>query len=101
VLDPPSFSRGPSGAFSVSRDTPRLVARAAAVIEPGGHLVACCNQESLAPERFVSLVRRGLADAARTAVEVSRIAASPVDFPPAPGERPLFRGVVLRLGALS
>ncbi|HMK73956.1 MAG TPA: class I SAM-dependent methyltransferase, partial [Myxococcaceae bacterium] len=38
VLDPPSFSRGPSGAFSVSRDTPRLVARAAAVIEPGGHL---------------------------------------------------------------
>jgi 23S rRNA (cytosine1962-C5)-methyltransferase len=101
VLDPPSFSRGPSGPFSLSRDTPHLVAKAAAVLEPGGHLVACCNQESLAPGRFVSLVQRGLQRASRAAEEVARLSASPVDFPPGPGSRPLFRGVVLRLGALG
>ena len=101
VLDPPSFSRGPSGPFSVSRDMPELVARAAVLLAPGGHLVACCNQESLAPGRFLSLVQRGLSQAARGAAEVARLTASPVDFPPPPGERPLFRGVVLRLEALG
>ncbi|HXX30009.1 MAG TPA: class I SAM-dependent methyltransferase [Myxococcaceae bacterium] len=101
VLDPPAFARGPSGAFSVSRDTPRLVARAAALLEPSGRLVACCNQESLPAARFLRLVERGLTQAGRRATVESRLQASPLDFPPAPGAPPAFRGAVLRLDGLG
>jgi 23S rRNA (cytosine1962-C5)-methyltransferase len=97
VLDPPAFARGPSGPFSVAQDTPALVARAAAVVEPGGLLIACCNQESLPKERFLALVQRGLGEAGRPGRPLAQLAASPVDFPPAPGEPPAFRGAVLRL----
>lgn len=99
VLDPPSFARGPSGAFSVVRDTPRLVARAARVVGPSGVLVACCNQQSLSVERFGALVRRGLAEAGRACREVTHLGASSVDFPLAQGEPAGLKVEVLRLDA--
>jgi 23S rRNA (cytosine1962-C5)-methyltransferase len=101
VLDPPAFSRGPSGPFSVARDMPALVARAAPLLEPDGLLVACCNQASLPAERFGALVRRGLAEAGRTARPVRRLSASPVDFPLAPGEQPGLKVEVLQLGGFA
>jgi 23S rRNA (cytosine1962-C5)-methyltransferase len=101
VLDPPAFSRGPSGPFSLARDMPALVARAAPLVAPDGLLLACCNQESLSPERFGLLVRRGLQEAGRAAQPLRSLRASPVDFPLAPGEAPGLKGEVLRLGGFA
>ncbi|MGO9829722.1 MAG: class I SAM-dependent methyltransferase [Myxococcaceae bacterium] len=97
VLDPPAFARGPSGPFSVARDTPALVARAAPVVAQGGLLIACCNQHSLSAERFAALVQKGLAAAGRAGQRVARLGASPVDFPRAPGEPLGLKVEVLRL----
>jgi 23S rRNA (cytosine1962-C5)-methyltransferase len=100
VLDPPAFARGPSGSFSAARDTPALVAGAVAVVAPGGQLIACCNQESLAPERHLALVQRGLLGAGRSGRPVARLGASAVDFPLAEGERPGLKVEVLQLDGL-
>jgi 23S rRNA (cytosine1962-C5)-methyltransferase len=99
VLDPPSFARGPSGPFSVVRDTPMLVARAARVVEPSGVLIACCNQESLSRARFAGLVRRGLQEAGRSCRELAHLGASLLDFPAAGGEPTGLKVEVLRLDA--
>jgi len=99
VLDPPAFARGPCGPFSAARDTPGLVAQAARVVEPGGVLLACCNQQSLSSERFVALVQRGLAQAARSGARIEHLGASPVDFPVAKGEAVGLKVEVLRLDA--
>jgi 23S rRNA (cytosine1962-C5)-methyltransferase len=99
VLDPPAFARGPSGPFSVARDTPALVARAAAVVAAQGLLVACCNQQSLSAERFLALVQRGLAESGRSGQPVARLGASPVDFPAVDGEPAGLKVEVLRLDA--
>lgn len=97
VLDPPAFARGPSGPFSVARDTPALVAQAAAVVAKDGLLLACCNQQSLTAERFLSLVQKGLAAAGRPGRTVAHLGASPVDFPLAEGEPAGLKVEVLRL----
>ncbi|MGO9765260.1 MAG: class I SAM-dependent methyltransferase, partial [Myxococcaceae bacterium] len=99
VLDPPAFARGPSGPFTVARDTPVLVARAAAVVAPGGLLIACCNQQSLSVERFAALVQQGLASSGRVGRRVARLGASLVDFPRAAGEPATLKVEVLRLDA--
>jgi 23S rRNA (cytosine1962-C5)-methyltransferase len=99
VLDPPAFARGPSGPFSAARDTPALVARAAAVVAPGGCLIACCNQQSLSAERFGGLVQRGLAESGRKHRTLARLSASPVDFPVLVGEPVGLKVEVLQLDA--
>jgi 23S rRNA (cytosine1962-C5)-methyltransferase len=97
VLDPPAFARGPAGPFSVARDTPALVTRAAAVVGEGGLLLACCNQQSLSGKRFGALVQRGLAEAGRKARLLARLGASAVDFPARDGEPVGLKVEVLRL----
>ncbi|HTP07289.1 MAG TPA: class I SAM-dependent rRNA methyltransferase [Anaerolineae bacterium] len=61
ILDPPSYSTTHETRFSVERDTTRLVALAAQVVQPGGYLIACTNYEQLPQRGFVSRVREGLA----------------------------------------
>ena len=99
VLDPPAFARGPSGPFSLARDTPVLVALAAPVVAPHGLLFVCCNQQSLSWERFSALVQQGLATSGRLGHTVARLGASQVDFPTAPGEPVGLKVEVLRLDA--
>jgi 23S rRNA (cytosine1962-C5)-methyltransferase len=99
VLDPPAFARGPSGPFSAGRDTPGLVAGAARLVQPGGLLLACCNQQSLSSARFGALVQRGLAEARRSGARIEHLGASPVDFPVAEGEPVGLKVEVLRLDA--
>jgi 23S rRNA (cytosine1962-C5)-methyltransferase len=99
VLDPPAFARGPAGPFSAARDTPALVAKAAALVAADGLLVACCNQLSLPGERFLALVQKGLGQAGRAGRTVARLGASSVDFPLAAGEAAGLKVEVLRLDA--
>lgn len=97
VLDPPGFARGRSGAFSAVRDWPGLAADAAALVAPGGWLLAACNVASLSGRRFDAALAEGVRQAGRTAEEVARPGASDVDCPRPPGEEPPLKVRVLRL----
>ncbi|MCB9680339.1 MAG: class I SAM-dependent rRNA methyltransferase [Alphaproteobacteria bacterium] len=82
VLDPPSFSHGPTGTWSAKKDMPRLVAAAARVTAADGWIVAASNQGQLSPRAFRGLVAEGLAKAGRVARELSFHGAA-VDHPAA------------------
>ncbi len=82
ILDPPSFSHGPAGTWSVVRDYPRLVAAAARVLAPEGWLVVACNSGELSPHKFRGEVEDGLRKADRVGQELWRGSQSP-DFPAA------------------
>ena len=101
VLDPPGFARGKAGTFSASRDWPELVARAAPLVAPGGWLLAACNVAALPARRFEAALAGGVRRAGRTAEEVARPDASPLDFPAPRGEEPPLKVRVLRLGMVT
>ena len=94
ILDPPSYSTTHESRFSVERDTTRLVALAAPVVQPGGYLIACTNYEQLPPRGFVSRVREGLAGVSAKIVETRHEPG--LDFPAASGAQPYLKVCVVR-----
>jgi 23S rRNA (cytosine1962-C5)-methyltransferase len=101
VLDPPGFARGKARTFSASRDWPALVAEAAPLVAPGGWLLAACNVAALPARRLEAALADGVRRAGRTAEEVARPDASPVDFPAPRGEEPPLKVRVVQLGVLT
>lgn len=85
----------------VERDWPTLAQQAAAVVAPGGLLLACSRQPRLARRQFKGLVLSGAQEAGRPASEVAYWRASALDFPAAPGDEGAFKGLLLRLDTLS
>jgi 23S rRNA (cytosine1962-C5)-methyltransferase len=84
VCDPPTFSHGPGGTFSVAADLASLAGGALAVLEPGGLLAFATNSVKLAPAD----VDRAVADGASARGIEARIverAGLPPDYPVAPG----------------
>ncbi|MBX3746474.1 MAG: class I SAM-dependent methyltransferase [Verrucomicrobiae bacterium] len=68
LLDPPTFSQSRErGVFRAESDYAGLVTAASAVLGEGGVLFASTNAARLDPERFVGMVRDGLAGAGRPA----------------------------------
>ncbi len=65
ILDPPTFSRSDAGVFSVQKDYDRLVQAAVQIAEPGGWILATCNDRRLGHERFEVMVRDGVRLAGR------------------------------------
>jgi 23S rRNA (cytosine1962-C5)-methyltransferase len=61
ILDPPSFSRGKKGAFSVVRDFERLHSAALSVLAPGGWLVTSSNSEELTWAAYETKLRAATA----------------------------------------
>lgn len=96
ILDPPSYSTTHETRFSVERDTARLVALAAQVVQPGGCLIACTNYEQLPQRGFVSRVRAGLVDVKAKIVETRH--EPQLDFPVAEGMQPYLKVCIARLG---
>lgn len=88
VLDPPSFATSKKQVFAAGRDYPKLVSLASRVLAPDGLLVACCNLEKLAEDRFTRMVEAGLAPSGRSHRVAARFGPSPVDFPSAGGRAP-------------
>jgi 23S rRNA (cytosine1962-C5)-methyltransferase len=73
VLDPPSFSRFEGKTFTLARDYARLVAKCAALIAPGGTLIAMANFSEASPARMREWILPGLVDKAWRHAEWSLI----------------------------
>ncbi|GGQ94582.1 class I SAM-dependent rRNA methyltransferase [Deinococcus ruber] len=59
ILDPPSFARSKSGVWRSERDYPKLAAQAAALLEPGGQLMAMNNHAGVSAQQFARMLRQG------------------------------------------
>jgi 23S rRNA (cytosine1962-C5)-methyltransferase len=97
ILDPPSFSRGKKGSFSVAKDLRKLHELAIAVLGEQGILVTSTNSEELPQARFESEVLAA-ARAARSDFEVLARIDLPETFPTrlaGPADRYL-KGLILR-----
>jgi 23S rRNA (cytosine1962-C5)-methyltransferase len=84
VCDPPTFSHGPAGQFSVARDLAKLAAASAAVLVPGGTLVLASNSTKLSAADLDRALGEGGADA-RAELRIIERVGLPPDFPVAPG----------------
>ena len=95
ILDPPSYSTTHDTRFAVERDTARLVALAAPVVQPNGYLVACTNCEQLPQRGFVQRVREGLTGFSARIVETRH--EPTLDCPTAPGGKPYLKMCIAHL----
>ncbi len=82
IADPPSFSHGPRGDWSVSRDLARLVAACCRVMAPGGWLLVASNHGGLSPKDFGRMVQQGSLKAGRP-LRLLHEGSTPIDFPAA------------------
>lgn len=84
VCDPPTFSHGPAGQFSVAKDLSALATGCLAVLEPGGLLVFATNSTKVAAADLDRALGEGAGTAHADLRIISRIGLPP-DYPVAPG----------------
>jgi 23S rRNA (cytosine1962-C5)-methyltransferase len=94
IMDPPSFSSTP---FSIARDYPRLVSNAAAVVAPGGTLLAATNHAQTSELRFDTWLDEGLTLADRRGRLEHDWHEPEEDFPVPKGGRSYLKVRALRL----
>ncbi|MFT5681049.1 MAG: 23S rRNA (cytosine1962-C5)-methyltransferase [Myxococcota bacterium] len=82
IADPPSFSHGPAGTWSVSKDYKRLVSACLRVLAPGGWLIAATNLGTISPKEFKGYLINGAEKAGRE-LRVLHESCPPTDFPAA------------------
>ena len=94
IADPPSYSNARGSRWSSESDWKKLAEDLFALLSPGGALLACSNHKGVPRMRF----RRHLHEAARAAKrEVTQMKdlPPPEDFPPAPGQEPHLKAVLV------
>ena len=84
ICDPPSFSQGPAGNFSVQKDLAHLAALSLSVLEPGGILAFATNSTKISALEFDRAMAEGAAQQQIEMRVVERIGL-PADYPVAPG----------------
>jgi 23S rRNA (cytosine1962-C5)-methyltransferase len=84
ICDPPTFSHGPAGQFSVARDLAALAATCLSVLEPGGLLVFATNSTKVSAPDFDRALGEGGALAGANLRVIERVGL-PMDYPVAPG----------------
>jgi 23S rRNA (cytosine1962-C5)-methyltransferase len=82
LADPPPFSHGPHGTFSVGKDLGRLTAACLRVTDENGLFVLACNAGSLSPRAFQGAVEKA-ARKARRQLHLVADGTQPPDFPAA------------------
>jgi len=97
IVDPPTYSTTKRTRWTSGKDWVALGAAALRLTAPGGHLLACSNDQRLTLNAF----RRHLHEAARRAgVEPRQMKDLPVppDFPAVPGSPPHLKSVLIARG---
>jgi 23S rRNA (cytosine1962-C5)-methyltransferase len=84
ICDPPTFSHGPAGGFSVARDLAKLAAGCLSVLEPGGLLAFATNSTKVSAAELDRALGEGGA-MARAELRIVERVGLPPDFPVAPG----------------
>lgn len=84
VCDPPSFSQGPAGHFSVTKDLARLAELSLGVLEVGGLLAFATNSTKVSAADLDRSLAEGAAAGQAELRVVERIGL-PADYPVAPG----------------
>lgn len=97
IVDPPSYSTTKKRRFVADSDYDELVALAAAVVVPGGRILACCNHRGMARAKLRRLVHEGARAAKRTVVQLKDMPDAP-EFPAPGGADPHMKSVLLTLG---
>jgi len=83
ICDPPSFSQGPAGSFSVGKDLARLATCATGVLESGGLLAFATNSAKVSALELDRALGEGTASGGELRI-VERVGLPP-DYPVAPG----------------
>lgn len=84
VCDPPSFSQGPAGHFSVSKDLARLAALSLGLLEQGGLLAFATNSVKVSALELDRALAEGAAEV-ETELRIVERVGLPADYPVAPG----------------
>ena len=84
ICDPPTFSHGPAGQFSVARDLAQLAAASTRALVPGGFIVFATNSTKLAAADVDRALAEGAAAAGSDLRVIERVGLPP-DFPVTPG----------------
>jgi 23S rRNA (cytosine1962-C5)-methyltransferase len=84
ICDPPSFSQGPAGSFSVAKDLARLASAAIGVLDAGGLLAFATNSAKLTALDLDRALAEGAAARHCEVLIVERVGLPP-DYPVAPG----------------
>jgi 23S rRNA (cytosine1962-C5)-methyltransferase len=84
ICDPPSFSQGPAGSFSVAKDLARLASAAIGVLDTGGLLAFATNSAKLTTLDLDRALAEG-AVTRRAEVRIVERVGLPPDYPVAPG----------------
>ena len=82
IADPPAYSHGPGGTWSIQKDLSRLVSGCLRVLAPGGWLVIASNLGSMSPKDFQHGVHKGATKAGRS-LRILHEGSTPIDFPSA------------------
>lgn len=79
ILDPPSFSRSPSGTFSFAQDYWRLLEKCARLLRPSGKLYALTNFGGITPPQFRQRIEESVSAVGRRIAAMRRLPL-PEDF---------------------
>jgi 23S rRNA (cytosine1962-C5)-methyltransferase len=96
VLDPPSFGTGTRRAFSVERDYAPLATNAAALLAPGGRLLAVTNHRKTPAAKLRATITLAARATGRSVAELVELPA-PDDHPHRPFGDPVAKSVMLTL----
>jgi 23S rRNA (cytosine1962-C5)-methyltransferase len=84
ICDPPTFSHGPGGQFTVMKDLAGIAAGALSVLEPSGVLVFGTNSTKVSTVDLDRAMGEGAA-AAHADLRIFQRVGQPADYPVAPG----------------
>jgi 23S rRNA (cytosine1962-C5)-methyltransferase len=96
IVDPPSFATTKKSVFSADSQYRELAALCAAVVAPGGRMLACTNHRGIVRAKFRRYLHEGARDAGRAVMQMKDLP-DPADFPREPGREPALKSVLVTL----
>jgi 23S rRNA (cytosine1962-C5)-methyltransferase len=96
IVDPPSYSSTKKRRFVAESDYDELITLVAAIVAPGGRILACCNHRGMARQKLRRLVHEGARAAKREVLQLKDLPDAP-DFPGVGGRDPHMKSLLVTL----